>query len=175
MTIRTEVPQDYHTTEQVVQAAFAGQPFSDQTEHLLVKRLRESAEFVPALSLVFEENGRIVGHLLLSKIKIEHDGGSFDEALALAPVSVLPSHQGKGIGAALINHSINAARALGYKALVVLGHERYYPKFGFRPASHWGIRAPFEIPDELFMALELAPGSLDGVHGTVRYSPAFSG
>ncbi|MEK3745659.1 N-acetyltransferase [Brevibacillus sp. FSL K6-0770] len=173
MPIRAEKPSDYLATEQVVQAAFADEPFSDHSEHLLVSRLRASDAFIPALSLVYEEHDSIVGHLLLSKIEIVHAGGSSHQALALAPVSVLPSQQGKGIGTALINKSIEIAKELGYTAIVVLGHAKYYPKFGFRPASQWDIRAPFEVPDEAFMALELVPGGLDGVHGTVRYSPAF--
>ncbi|MGN7469487.1 GNAT family N-acetyltransferase [Brevibacillus sp. SAFN-007a] len=174
MTIRPEQPKDHRIIEQVVHAAFSGQPYSNQREHLLVHHLRESDAFIPALSFVYEEDGQIVGHLMLSKIKIVQDGSSFDEALTLAPVSVLPSHQGKGIGSALITHSIEAARALGYKTIILLGHEHYYPRFGFRPASQWGIRAPFEVRDELFMALELIPGGLDGVQGTVHYPPAFS-
>ncbi|WP_262429174.1 GNAT family N-acetyltransferase [Paratissierella segnis] len=93
--------------------------------------------------------------------------------MALAPVSVLPEYQDRGIGTNLINKSINIAKKLGYKSVIVLGHENYYPRFGFKPASKWGIKAPFDVPDESFMALELNDGSLDGVTGTVVYAKEF--
>ncbi|ULL19637.1 N-acetyltransferase [Paenibacillus sp. H1-7] len=172
MTIRMEEVNDYRVTEQVIQEAFAGLAFSDQKEHELVRKLRHSEAFIPELSLVFEEDGRIAGHILLSKIMIVNDQQSF-EALALAPVSVLPSYQKQGIGAQLVRESLQRAKNLGYPAVIVMGHEHYYPKFGFQPASRWGITAPFEVPDELFMALELEDNSLKGIHGVVQYASAF--
>lgn len=73
----------------------------------------------------------------------------------------------------LINKSINIAKELDYKSIIVLGHENYYPRFGFKPASKWGIKSPFDVLDESFMALELKDGSLDGVAGTVVYAKEF--
>jgi putative acetyltransferase len=94
--------------------------------------------------------------------------------LALAPVAVAPSRQGNGIGSALIRRGLEEARALGHTVVIVLGHAGYYPRFGFVPARALGIRAPFPVNDESFMALALRPGGLDGVRGTVQYAAPFT-
>ncbi|MGG4442875.1 GNAT family N-acetyltransferase [Brevibacillus fortis] len=174
MRVRIEQADDYSVTEQVVKSAFANAEFSDHKEHELVSRIRKSDAFIPALSLVAmdEENQEIVGHILLSKINIRNDYQSV-ESLALAPVSVLPDYQSKGIGKKLILEALQKAKELGYQSVVVLGHPQYYPKFGFQKASQWGIKAPFEVPDEVFMAMELHENALENVSGVVEYSSAF--
>lgn len=174
ITVRKERPEDYSTTEQVVKSAFANQEFSDQKEHELVSRIRKSDAFIPALSLVAiqEETQEIVGHILFSKINICNVNQSV-ASLALAPVSVSPDYQSKGIGKQLILEALQKAKELGYQSVVVLGHPQYYPKFGFQKASQWGIKAPFEVPDEVFMAMELQENALAHVSGVVEYSSAF--
>lgn len=173
--IRKEQVNDYELTEKVVESAFANAVHSDQKEHLLVSRIRKSNGFIPKLSLVATDknNNKVLGHILLSKIKIRQDDKKYTESLALAPVSVLPEYQCKGIGRLLITKALIEARELGYSSVVVLGHSEYYPKFGFKKASLWGIRAPFEVPDEAFMAIELSEGSLNNVSGVVEYPSAF--
>ena len=170
--IRQETEQDYQVSEQVIEKAFAEAEYSDHTEHLLVANLRKSDVFVPQLSLVAEDEGEIVGHILLTKLIIK-DGEEGHESLALAPVSVLPRHQKKGVGSALIRKSIEIARHLGFRSVIVLGYDTYYPRFGFKPAHLWGIKAPFDVSKEAFMALELMDGSLDQVKGTVVYPKVF--
>ncbi|MDF2684171.1 MAG: family N-acetyltransferase [Brevibacillus sp.] len=174
ITMRKERTEDYTTTEQVVKSAFADMEFSDQKEHELVARIRMDSEaFIPELSLVaILPDNEIVGHILLSKIRIKQENRS-TESLALAPVSVLPDYQRKGIGRMLILKALEKAKELGYRSVVVLGHPEYYPKFGFQKASLWGIRAPFEVPDEVFMAIELCEDALVNVSGVVEYSRAF--
>lgn len=115
----------------------------------------------------------IIGHVLLSKIKIVNGDKSVD-SLALAPVSVAPDYQKKGIGSLLISNILREAKELRYHSIIVLGHKEYYPKFGFKSASLWNIRAPFEVPDEVFMAMELTENALQNVQGVVQYSEAFS-
>ncbi|OOR22496.1 GNAT family N-acetyltransferase [Bacillus cereus] len=170
--IRQEQQNDYSKTEEVVKEAFLNEEFSDKKEHELVKRIRECDAFVPALSIVAVDE-EIVGHIMLSKITIEQ-GGTTVDSLALAPVSVAPSHQKKGIGGKLIVAALEKAKELGYGSVVVLGHPEYYPKFGFKKASDWNIKAPFEVPDEVFMVMELREDALQGVEGVVQYSSAFS-
>lgn len=174
MIIRKEEAKDYEAVEKVVQRAFEPVEFSDKKEHELVARIRTSEAFIPELSLVAMnlENEEIIGHILFSKIKIVGEGKTA-ESLALAPVSVLPAYQNKGIGRRLIEEGIQAARELGYGSVIVLGHPEYYPKFGFKKASVWGIKAPFEVPDDAFMALELIENSLKDQSGVVEYSKAF--
>ncbi|MGG5794383.1 GNAT family N-acetyltransferase [Bacillus nitratireducens] len=172
VTIRQEQKNDYRKTEEVVQQAFLHEEFSDKKEHELVKRIRECDAFIPELSLVAVDE-EIVGHILLSKITIEQDGTSV-ESLALAPVSVARGHQKKGIGGKLIGAALEKAKELGYGSVAVLGHPEYYPKFGFEKASNWNIKAPFEVPDEVFMVMELREHALQGVEGIVQYSSAFA-
>ncbi|HDR8475999.1 TPA: N-acetyltransferase [Bacillus cereus] len=172
VTIRQEQKNDYRKTEEVVKEAFLLEEFSDKIEHELVKRIRECDAFVPELSIVAVDED-IVGHIMLSKITIEQDGTSV-ESLALAPVSVARGHQKKGIGGKLITAALEKAKELGYGSVVVLGHPEYYPKFGFKKASEWNVKAPFEVPEEVFMAMELRENALQGVEGVVQYSSAFA-
>ncbi|KAA0779358.1 N-acetyltransferase [Bacillus sp. AR2-1] len=172
VTIRQEQQSDYKKTEEVVQQAFLKEEFSDKTERELVSRIRKCDAFIPELSIV-AVNEEIVGHILLSKIKIEQ-GATSVESLALAPVSVARGYQKKGIGGKLIGVALEKAKELGYGSVVVLGHPEYYPKFGFKKASEWNIKAPFEVPDEVFMVMELSENALQGVEGIVQYSSAFA-
>ena len=167
MKIRQEQPSDYAAVYEVVKTAFATAEHSDGTEQDLVEALRHSPSFIPELSLVAVLDGKIVGHVLFTKVTV---GGRTE--LALAPLSVLPACQRQGIGQALMAEGHLAARRLGFDYSIVLGHPGYYPKAGYRPASLYGIKAPFEVPDENFMALKLNPsaGLLDG---TVEYDGAF--
>ncbi|MEZ4687500.1 MAG: N-acetyltransferase [Bacteroidia bacterium] len=135
-------------------------------------RLRKSGAFVPALSIVAEQEGKLVGHILFTKIMIVNDRYS-SPSLALAPVSVLPAYQGKGIGSTLIEHGHLIARQLGFESVVLLGHAEYYPRFGYERADTYGISLPFEVPPENVMVYALHEGALDDVHGLVEYTEEF--
>lgn len=172
--IRQEQVEEYELTEKVVEYAFADAEYSDKSEHKLVSKIRKSDTFIPQLSLIAVDTSKnkIVGHILLSKINI-NNGSQTVESLALAPVSVLPDYQNRGIGKALIHEALREAKELGFKSVVVLGHPNYYSKFGFKKASLWGIQAPFEVPDEAFMVMELSENALQNISGVVRYSDVF--
>ncbi|MBN2256941.1 MAG: N-acetyltransferase [Anaerolineaceae bacterium] len=166
--IRQEEENDHNAVYQVVKKAFETMEQADGNEQNLVNRLRKSAAFIPELSLVAEGDGKIIGHILFTRMKIgEHD------SLALAPVAVLPEYQNRGVGGKLIAAGHRIARELGYGSVVVVGHPSYYPKFGYQLASQWNITAPFEVPDEAFMALELVEGGLKGVSGEIEYAKEF--
>lgn len=166
--IRPERPEDFTAIREVVRLAFETAEHSDGDEHQLVERLRASAEYIPELALVAEEQCRIVGHILFTRLAVGEKG----VALALAPLSVLPSWQGKGVGGALVRRGHELARALGWECAIVLGHADYYPRFGYQRASTFGILSPFEVPDEAFMAINLQ-GRDTSLPGMVAYSPAF--
>ena len=138
----------------------------------LVDALRRSSGFVPELSIVAEINGAVVGHAMWSVVAVRDDDGLKD-LLGLAPVAVLPDHQRQGAGSMIVTFGTEEARRLGYAAVVVLGHPAYYPRFGFRPASDFGILPPWGEPSPAMMAMELVPGGLEGVRGTVTYPSAF--
>nr|AIA11000.1 Acetyltransferase (GNAT) domain protein [uncultured bacterium] len=147
--------------------------FGQDNEARLVDLLRTGPGYVPGLSLIATAENAVVGHILFSKIFVV-SGDARHETLALAPMSVHPNYQKQGVGARLITAGLETARDMGFGSVVVLGHEHYYPKFGFVPASRWGIRAPIDVPDNVFMAIELMPGSLKNVSGIVEYPVEFS-
>ena len=167
MVIRQETEKDYDEVYAVVKAAFERAEHSDGNEQDLVAALRKGGAFVPELSLVAQKDGRIVGHILLTKGSV----GSRD-VLVLAPLSVLPENQSQGIGSALMEAGRQAAEALGYDYITVLGSEDYYPWAGYIPAEQLGIRAPFEVPPENFMALRLREDA-GPVSGVLRYAAEF--
>lgn len=168
--IRPEQPGDAEAIRRVHELAF-GFPSEGQ----LVDRLRRSNGFVPTLSLVAATGGQVAGHILFTKVYIIGAGGTRHETLALAPVAVLPARQRQGIGERLVRRGLADAGQLGYRSVVVLGHPAYYPRFGFRPAGQWGIKAPFPVSPGAFMALELVPGGLARAPGTVQYPAEFAG
>lgn len=170
--LRQETKTDYAAVFKIIEEAFQNEEYSDNTEQFLVERLRKSKAFIPQLSLVAEVNGEVVGYILLTKIQIKNDHESF-ESLALAPVSVKPSHQKMGIGGELINKSHNIAKELGYKSIILLGHAEYYPKFGYQLCSRYGIKIPFAAPEENCQVIPLADNGLNGVSGTVEYAKEF--
>ena len=141
--------------------------FDTALEADLVDALRQQAS--PVISLVAEQAEGIVGHILFSPVTLS---GHPDLTLVgLAPMAVVPSHQRRGIGSALVRAGLDACRT--FDAVVVLGHAGYYPRFGFVPASRFGIRCEYDVPDDVFMVREMVPGRLDGKHGTIRYHAAF--
>ena len=145
--------------------------FGQENESILVDKIRKGENFVPGLSLVAETKSRLVGHILLSKIKIIRS--SIFETLALAPMGVIPAFQKQGIGSELIKKGMAKVKELGFDSIIVLGHKDYYPRFGFKKASKWNIKCPFEVPDEAFMAVELTERALEGKAGTVSYPDEF--
>ena len=167
MLIREEKSADYDSVYSVVKCAFESAAHADGNEQDLVAALRKSKAFIPELSLVAEIDGKIVGHILFTKVMI----GSRTE-LALAPLSVLPAFQKQGIGTALIREGHRIAKALGYRYSVVLGSETYYPKAGYRMAKEYGIKSPFDVPPENFMAFDLQ-GDSGPAKGVVKYAEEF--
>ncbi|OQX99213.1 MAG: GNAT family N-acetyltransferase [Bacteroidetes bacterium 4572_128] len=149
--------------------------FEEKEEAVLVDHLRKNDEFNPQLSLVATLNDEIIGHILFTKIKIIDDNRNESESLALAPMAVSPKYQKKGIGGKLINAGLKKAKELKFKSVIVLGHEHYYPKFGFVPTTRWNIKCPFEVPDNVFMGLELVENGLKNVTGVVQYMKEFDG
>ena len=172
VSIRQEVKSDHPIVFNLIEEAFAQEKQSDHREQFLVVRLRKSNSFIPELSLIAEKGKEIIGHLLMTKIQITNEVDTF-ESLALAPVCVIPKYQKKGIGTLLIKHAHIVARELGYKSVVLIGHSKYYPRFGYKLTKEYNIDLPFEAPDENCMALELIEGGLNGVSGIVKYPAEF--
>jgi putative acetyltransferase len=162
VTIRPERPGDEEAIRDVHRAAFEQEEIAK-----LVDDLRASREHLPGLSLVAERDGRVVGHVILSRARLDAR-----PVAALGPIGVLPHLQRMGVGTALMRAAVDAARAAGERLIVLLGHPWYYPRFGFVRASTLGMRMEKAVPDEAFMALELETGAAAG-GGTFRFAPAF--
>ncbi|MEU3950167.1 N-acetyltransferase [Streptomyces sp. NPDC029526] len=163
-TARPETADDAGAVRAILLAAFP-----TAAEAGIVDALRADPEaWIDGLSMVTTApDGTPVGYALLSRCHV--DG---HPALALAPCAVLPSAQRTGAGSAAIRAALDAARARGEHLVLVLGHADYYPRFGFVPASRFGVRAPFDVPDEAMMALAL-DDSRPVPSGTIRYPAAF--
>ncbi len=161
--IRPERPGDRTAVSGVNRAAFGG---SEEAE--LVERLGRDGDVVA--SLVAVSDGEVMGHILFSKLSIATDHGDI-KAAALAPMAVAPALQRRGVGGELIREGLRSCKSLGIEAVIVLGHEAYYPKFDFSPALTRGLEAPFS--GDAFMAIELTPGVLRKVRGRVNYARAF--
>lgn len=172
LNLRQEQPEDYKEVFKIIEKAFKTEELSDHKEQFLVERLRKSKAFIPELSIIAEIGNKVVGHILLTKLKIKNNENKFD-SLALAPVSVLPDFQGNGIGGMLIKKSHNIAKELGYRSIVLLGHENYYPRFGYKLAKEFDIEFPFDAPNENCFVIELAKNGLKGVNGIVEYPKEF--
>ena len=144
--------------------------FETPSETNLVDALLEQAQ--PVVSLLAEDNGEVVGHIMFSPVSLS--GYPDLKMMGLAPMAVAPEHQRKGIGSALVRAGLEQCKQLGFAAVVVLGHPEYYPRFGFLPSSRFGIDSEYEVPEEVFMVMELQPGALSGKTGRVKYHAAFN-
>lgn len=156
--IRNERSCDWKAVYQVVSSAFGR-----SAEAALVEELRKAGDSV--VSLVAEEDGQIVGHVLLSRMEAPFP------ALALAPVSVIPAKQRRSIGSALIQKAVDRARREGWAAIFVLGDPKYYKRFGFDVEAAAGFKSPYA--GRHFMILKLSP-SLSVTTGELRHAPAFA-
>ena len=156
ITVRPETVEDIRAIDVVHISAFGG-----EAEAQLVSALRESATYNRELSLVAELGGRIVGHVLLTRVPLRKDGAE-KNVLALGPMSVVPSQSHRGIGSELINASINLATDKGYGAIVVLGHPEYYKRFGFVSARDLQVSCNLPAPEDALTVMEIVAGNLVG-------------
>lgn len=165
MIVRSETAADRAAIYEVHRRAFGG-----EDESRLVDALREQG--FHRVSLVAEEEGAVQGHVLLSAIEIVTPATRLP-VLALAPVGVLPERQNQGIGSRLIRAALEQARSQSHAIVLVVGHATYYPRFGFSAELARQLDCPYA--GDSFMALELMPEALRGIHGCVEYSRPFSG
>jgi putative acetyltransferase len=164
MRIRKEEIRDLPAIHRVNQLAFGS-----DAEASLVDVIRTDAGSV--ISLVAEDLGEIVGHIMFSPVTVDHDHRFI---MGLAPLSVTPARQRQGIGSELVSAGLDECRALGAAGAVVVGHAAFYPRFGFVPASRFGLSCEFEVPDDVFMAVEFVDNAFGNAGGLIRYHPAFS-
>jgi putative acetyltransferase len=162
MNIRTETSADFPTIRNILKAAFATEPHSRQTEHLIVEELRQAGAMT--IGLVAEEDGIVVGHIAFSPVKIDGKNCGW---FILGPVAVEPSRQKRGIGGALIREGLNQLRASGAQGCALVGHPGYYGRFGF---SHVESLRMEGVPPEVFFALSMGA---EVPRGEMTIHPAF--
>ena len=166
MLIRHETLAHIDAIEKLIYRAFLNHPHHAEgakpTEHLIVAGLRDAGALT--LSQVAEIDGEIVGHIAISPITINGENKNW---YGLAPVSVTPNMQGKGIGTALIKNAMQIMQEKGAEGMVLLGEPEYYTRFGFKADSRLTLDG---IPPEYFMCHSFT-GNIPS--GTVQYHSAF--
>ncbi|SFB82151.1 Acetyltransferase (GNAT) domain-containing protein [Brevinema andersonii] len=155
--IRAEQPDDRMKIAEVLVRAF-----NRFDESNLVNRLHASKFFIPQFSLVLEKDENIVGYILLHPIFLVNEEEEEFTCLSLAPLAVLPQQHGKGYGTMLIQEAIARAKESTYPLIIVLGLPQVYTKCGFKTASKYGIKSPFDVPDEYFMVYQLHKNDISG-------------
>lgn len=170
--IHEERPEVRWNTEYMTQKAFWNLYAPGCSEHLLVHKLRSDPVYIPELSRVAELDGQIVGAIFYSRSQVV-DGETTHNLLTFGPLCVEPARQRSGIGGQLMQVTFQLAREAGYKAIIIFGEPEYYPKFGFVTCDHFGITTADGKNFPAFMALELVPGGLAGVHGKFHEAAVF--
>jgi len=166
VTVRKEKPEDIKQIYSVNEQAFGV-----STEAEIVDALRENCP--GTLSLLAEDDGEIIGHIFFSPAEIEWMGKVI-RGMGLAPMAVRPDRQRQGIGSQLVKAGLEILEEQGCPYVIVLGHPGFYPKFGFEPASKYGLTCQWEgVPDEAFMVIVMEPSSLLGVKGVAKYRDEF--
>jgi len=176
--LRLEQEKDIDIVEQLTRKAFWRDERIEKIglgcdEHYLAHTLRLAPEFVKELNFVAEINGELAGNIMYSISHIELEDGSLHEVLNFGPLSVLPKYQKQGVGSALMRHSLEVAKRLGYGAVLFFGHPTYYPRFGFKEAKEFGVTTKGGKNFPAFMAMELIEGDLTGKQGRFIESSLF--
>jgi len=172
--IRNERKEDYRIVEQLVREAFWNLYVPGCNEHFILHKLRKSSDFVPELDFVAEKEGQIVGQIVYTRGVVRGEGINKEEVISFGPVSVLPGFQRRGVGSALITHTIALARDMGYPAICIYGDPRYYSRFGFRCAEKYDIRTADDKFAVALQVLELRQDALSNVSGRFIESAAFT-
>ena len=165
MRIRPEAEADRSAVRAVNEAAFETSVEADLVEVLRGKSTQ-------LISLVADREDAVVGHILFSRVTLAQHAQLI--LMGLGPMAVAPPHQRRGVGSALVREGLARCKQRAVQAVVVLGHPEFYPRFGFVPASRYAIRSEYDVPDDVFMLVELEEGALANASGVIRYDKAFA-
>lgn len=163
--IREEKPSDYSESENVLREAFWNVYSPGCSEHYMVHRIRESDAYIPELSFVAIDTGKIIGYVTNVKSHIEGDDGKQHEVLSLGPIAVLPGYQRSGLGAALISKVKTTAKEMGFQAILLYGNPAFYTKQGFESAEKYCIRNSENMFAAALHVSSLHDGALDNLAG----------
>ncbi|MFD1020371.1 GNAT family N-acetyltransferase [Thalassobacillus hwangdonensis] len=170
--IRNERPEDYKVVEEVAREAFWNLYFPGCHEHYVIHKMREHEDFIKDLSFVIEVEGKIVGGIFYTQSKIVAEDGKEYKTISFGPVFISPEHRRKGLGRKLITHSIQAAKEMGYRAILTLGYPYHYEPYGFRGGKKYSISMPDKKFYKGLLVLPLYENALDDISGHVVFSDA---
>ena len=172
--IRLIEEKDHHEVEHMTRRAFWNVNMPGCDEHYVAHALRGHADFIPALDLVAELDGRIVGSVMYTKATLTDEAGACKEILTFGPLAVLPAFQRQGVGKALLEASFEIAGAMGYDAIVIFGHPGNYVARGFKSCQKYGVCMPDGSFPTAMLVKELTAGALDGRRWMYHESPAYA-
>jgi len=165
LTIRKTDKSEFFQTENLTREIFWNLYQSGCTEHFMIHNFRKSKAWVEDLDVVAVSDDKIIGHIISTKAKVVDDNNTAHEVLHVGPFSVEPAFRNKGIGSQLFNYSIERARELGFKGMILFGDPTYYPRFGFNNAKAYNIKTKDGMNFDPFMALELQENGLADIQG----------
>ena len=170
-TIRLENKSDYRNVEDLIRESFWNVYRPGCSEHYVIHVLRNDSAFIEELDFVMELDGRLIGQNMFMKTIINADDGTVVPVLTMGPICITPELKRKGYGKALLDYSLEKAKALGYGAVLFEGNIGFYGKSGFDYASNFGIRY-HDLPEDqdasFFLCKELKKGYLDGITGVYQ-------
>lgn len=168
MIIRQETNKDYSEIYNLIKTAFETAEVKDGDEQDFAVQLRESENYIPELALIVEKEGKLIGHIMFTKLNIDTPNGYF-EALLLAPIAILLEYRNQGVGSLLIREGLKLAKDMNYSAVFLCGDPAYYNRLGFKETSEFGVKNGCSIPDQYVMAYELKEGVLRSINGTANF------
>lgn len=139
MIIRNEKQEDYRVVEEMIKETFWNLSEPGCNEHFFAHEVRKSEDYIPELDFVLEEDGKIIGHIIYVKAKMIADDGTEKEILSFGPFTIHPDYQRKGYGRKLLNHSIEAAKKLGYDTIAIWGNPENYACYGFKNCKRYNV------------------------------------
>lgn len=168
--LRIAQKEDYHQIREVIVTSFTSSKYGYTGEADLVDKIRQESNYV---EVVFVELDKVVGHGVLSDSWIENDlRETINRGFVLAPLSVLPEYQKQGIGEKIIQELENQVKQVS-SFISILGDPDYYKKFGYNEAKDYGIKPPFELPEEYFLIKEMKMDGIGNSQGTLKYNSSF--
>ncbi len=168
--IRNERPEDYRKVEEVAREAFWNLYIPGATEHQVIHQMREHKDFIPELSFVIEVEDEIAGAIFYTHSGVVQKDGSVFKTISFGPVCIHPKYHRQGLGRQLITHSIEAAKEMGYSAILTLGYDYHYTPYGFLGGRKYGISMPDYQFYKGLLVLPLAEKALDQVEGYASFS-----
>ena len=173
LTIRNETEKDHVIVEEMTREAFWNLYVPGCDEHYLVHTMRSHEDFIPALDLVAEADGKIVGNIMYTKARLIDEAGNEKPILTFGPLCVRPGYQREGIGKELLRVSFEKALAMGYDTVVIFGNPANYVARGFKSCMRFNVCVDGGIFPSAMMVKALKPGVFDGRRWFYRESPVY--